>query len=257
MSRMIQEPAMEGKVVIVTGASSGVGYATVRRLIHSEGATVIAVARRRMFRIEALSSQAEKGRLVAITADMADRTQADALMTQVFEKYGHVDAFVHAVNRVLKLSALDVTDQEFDLTMQVNVKSALYAVQALTPHLRRQHRGGIVIYNPTPLETEAFVASEAVYAASANALSALANGWGRQLASHGIPVFEVAPCPVKEALLATQTPHDLQIVEALRDAMFATPRLHAAPALELQPQHANFSAPTVISERGGLRLMTF
>ena len=257
MSRMTQEPAMEGKVVIVTGASSGVGYATVRRLIHSEGATVIAVARRRMFRIEALASQAGKGRLIAITADMADRPQADALMAQVFEKYGRVDAFVHAVNRVLKLSALDVTDQEFDLTMQVNVKSALYGVQALTPHLRRQHGGSIVIYNPTPLETEAFVASEAVYAASANALSALANGWSRQLSSHGIPVVEVAPSPVKEALLATQTPHDQQLVEALRETMFAIQRPTLVTTPDTQAQHASFSAPTVISERGGLRLMTF
>ncbi|BDI32880.1 oxidoreductase [Capsulimonas corticalis] len=257
MARMTQEPAMEGKVVIVTGASSGVGYATVRRLIHSEGATVIAVARRRMFRIEALANQAAKGQLTAITADMADRGQADALMAQVFEKYGHVDAFVHAVNRVLKLSALDVTDQEFDLTMQVNVKSALYAVQALTPHLRRQRCGGIVIYNPTPLETEAFVASEAVYAASANALSALASGWRRQLSSFGIPVVEVAPCPAKEALLATQTPHDQQIVETLRDTMFMTPRAGLTAIPEPLPPHANFSAPTVISERGGLRLMTF
>ena len=79
--------------------------------------------------------------------------------------------------------------------MQVNVKSALYGVQAVAPAPAPQGAGGIVIYNPTPRETAEFVASEAVYTAAAHALSALAAGWTRQLEGSGVGVREVAPSP--------------------------------------------------------------
>ena len=161
MGRNAQEPAMARRLVIVTGASSGVGYATVRRLVLNEGATVVAIGRRRMFRIESLANQVEPGRLTAFTGDMASRDSANALIGKVVEQFGQVDAFVHSVNRALKHTALEVSDTEFDLTMQVNVKSALYGVQALATHFRRQRKGVVVIYNPTPMETAAFVAAEA------------------------------------------------------------------------------------------------
>ena len=132
--------ALEGRIIVVSGASSGVGYSAARRLALHEGATVVAVARRRVFRIEALAKQIAEQfhaeRLLPITADMAAPGQAEALAQQVEEKFGRIDGFLHGVNRALRLTALEVSDQEFDLTMQVNVKSALYGVQAIAPSLR-------------------------------------------------------------------------------------------------------------------------
>jgi NAD(P)-dependent dehydrogenase (short-subunit alcohol dehydrogenase family) len=246
---------MARRLIIVTGASSGVGYATVRRLVLNEGATVVAIGRRRMFRIESLANQVEPGRVTAFTGDMASRDSANSLIGQVVEKFGHVDAFVHSVNRALKHTALEVSDGEFDLTMQVNVKSALYGIQALAPHFRRQRKGVIVVYNPTPVETAAFVAAEAVYTASAHALSALTAGWTRQLEPYGINVFEVAPAPANESALAVQTAHDHLLVETLRDGMFNT----AKPA-DQTPELALANAgnmPTVVREYGGLKLTSY
>ena len=159
-----KDATLPGRLIIVTGASSGIGYGTTRRLAQMEGARVVAVARRRVFRIEALAAQVREqtgeDRIFPLTTDMADRAQAEAVVRQVEEQFGRIDGFVHAVNRTLKMGALDVSDQEFDLTMQVNVKSALYGVQAVVPTLRRLGTGGIVIYNPTPRETAEFVAAE-------------------------------------------------------------------------------------------------
>jgi len=248
---------MARRLIIVTGASSGVGYATVRRLIVSEGASVVAIGRRRMFRIESLASQVEPGRLTALTGDMASRESANALIGQVVEKFGHVDAFAHAVNRALKHTALEVTDLEFDLTMQVNVKSALYGLQALAPHFRRQRKGVVVIYNPTPAETAAFVAAEAVYTASAHALSALTGGWSRQLDPHGVHVYEVAPPPVTDNALALQAPHDQLIVEALRQGFFFPNTVHDPKADAVVVPRATAPIPTVVKERGGLRLTSY
>ncbi len=190
---------LAGRLIIITGASSGIGYGTARRLAQTEGARIVAVARRRVFRIEALAAQVREqtgeDRIFPLTTDMANRAQAETVVGQIEEKFGRIDGFIHAVNRALRLTALDVSDHEFDLTMQVNVKSALYGVQAVAPIFRRQGEGGIVIYNPTPRETTEFVASEAVYTAAAHALSALTAGWTRQLESSGIGVREVTPSP--------------------------------------------------------------
>ena len=255
----ITRGALEGRIIVVTGASSGVGYAAARRLAQCEGATVVAVARRRVFRIEALAKQVAEQyrseRLLPITADMAAPGQALALARQVEEKFGRIDGFLHGVNRALRLTALEVSDQEFDLTMQVNVKSALYGVQAIAPALRRHGQGSVVIYNPTPEQTPAFSASEAVYAAAAQALSALTDGWRRQLAPHGIRVREVAPEPAGEGALLEDSSHDDLVLEALRESL----ALAAADSLTSRPTRLPDSVlrPVVLSQRGGLSLTQF
>ena len=254
--------------MIITGASSGIGYGAARRLAQNEGARVVAVARRRVFRIEALATQIQEQvgeeRIFPLTTDMADRDQAEAVVRQIEEKFGRIDGFIHAVNRALKLTALDVNDREFDLTMQVNVKSALYGVQAVAPVLRRQGSGGIVIYNPTPRETSEFVASEAVYTAAAHALSALSAGWTRQLDGSGVGVREVAPSPDDNVLEGSWgragTSHDSLLVAALRETLDAR-ALEAfpagkAPLLQFR-QAPEAPAPQTIRSLGGLVLKEF
>lgn len=251
------EGTLAGRLIIITGASSGIGYGTTRRLAQVEGARVVALARRRVFRIEALAAQVREqtgeDRIFPLTTDMADRAQAEAIVRQVEERFGRVDGFIHAVNRALRLTALEVSDPEFDLTMQVNVKSALYGVQAVTPILRRQREGGIVIYNPTPRETTEFVASEAVYTAAAHALSALTAGWIRQLEGSGIGLREVAPSPdrdrVETPVSHAGTTHDALLVAALRETLAVSP---APPKTSLL-----FRQPQVLGARGGLVLKEF
>ena len=271
-----KDGTLAGRLIIITGASSGIGYGAARRLAQTEGARVVAVARRRVFRIEALAAQVQEQvgeeRVFPLTTDMADRTQAEAVVRQIEDKFGRIDGFIHAVNRALKLPALDVNDREFDLTMQVNVKSALYGVQAVAPALRRQGSGGIVIYNPTPSETDEFVASEAVYTAAAHALSALTAGWVRQLTGSGVGVREVAPSP--EAGDGTWgragAAHDALLVAALQEALIAAvpePAAHAkssllsfrASAERSEPERPAPSArdPQILRSRGGLVLKEF
>jgi len=260
--------ALAGRLILITGASSGIGYGTARRLAQAEGARVVAVARRRVFRIEALAAQvreqAGEERLFPLTADMADRAQAEEVVRQVEERFGRLDGFIHAVNRALHLTALEVSDHEFDLTMQVNVKSALYGVQAVAPALRRAGAGGIVIYNPTPRETAGFVAAEAVYAAAAHALSALTAGWTRQLDGSGIGVREVAPAPdgdsVETSPLARRmsgSAHDALLVAALHETLTAPAAPNAAAPPAPKTPLPQFRPPQTLRSHGGLVLKEF
>ena len=249
--------SLAGKLVIVTGASSGIGYCTTRRLAQMEGAQVVAIARRRVFRIEALAiqirEQTGEDRIFPLTSDMADRAQAQTIVEQVEKQFGRVDAFIHAVNRALRLGALEVNDHEFDLTMQINVKSALYGVQAVVPLLKQQRAGGIIIYNPTPKQTTDFVASEAVYAAAAHALSALTAGWTRQLDGSGVGIREVAPAPEGDVVETPTTrsgmTHDVLLVTALQEALSVMAPVQPPPSLFRQPQ--------TLRSRGGLTLQEF
>ena len=275
-----KDAALAGRLVIVTGASSGIGYGAARRLAQMEGARVVAVARRRVFRIEALAAQVREqtgeDRIFPLMTDMADRAQAETVVRQVEEQFGRIDGFIHAVNRTLKLGALEVSDNEFDLTMQVNVKSALYGVQAVVPALRRYSAGGIVIYNPTPRETLDFVASEAVYTAAAHALSALTAGWTRQLDGSGVGVREVAPSPdgteTETVLSRAGAAHDALLIAALREALGSPvvapvappktslfqfrPSQESRPPQEARPVHEP-RQPQVLRSHGGLVLTEF
>ncbi len=243
---------LSGKLIVVTGASSGVGYAATRHLVQHENAVVVAVARRRVFRVEALAKVVGPDRLFSVTADMSEPGQAASLFADVRERWGRVDGFVHAVNRALRLSALEVSDTEFDLTMQVNVKSALYGVQAVAPLFREQGHGAIVIYNPTPERTASFAASEAVFSAAACALSALTEGWARQLDGTGVQVCEVSPSPESSG---KGTPHEVLLAEALGSAGTVS------ASSTLPPAKASFqladASPVVLSARGGLSLTQF
>ncbi len=238
---------------MVTGASSGVGYALTRRLAEEEGAHVLAVARRRVFRLEALVKQVGEEHLSVMTADLAAPGQAEEIAEFIGDVWGGVDGFVHGVNRSLRRSALDVTDDEFDLTMQVNVKSALYGVQALAPFMRAQAEGAIVIYNPTPARTEEFAASEAVTLAASSALSALCDGWARQLEGYGVSVQEVAPAPVEECAQG-RAAHETLLLETLRCAL---QRPSAPPLPLLKTPEELMTAPLILSARNGLSLAQF
>lgn len=250
--------SLAGRRIIVTGASSGVGYALTRRLAQVEGANVIAVARRRVFRIEALVQQVGEERLTPMTVDMAAPGDADALIRQALERWGEIDGFVHGVNRSLRLTALDVSDAEFDLTMQVNVKSALYGVQAAAPIFREQGHGAVVIYNPTPVRTEDFAASEAVYSAAAHALSALTAGWARQLSPTGTAVCEVSPVPnAASQPMSRPLPHDSLLLESLRTALLTPPDVRQYAIENPAPTIFTESPPVILTSRGGLSLTQF
>lgn len=243
---------LSGRLIVVTGASSGVGYAATRHLVQHENAVVVAVARRRVFRVEALAKVVGPDRLFSVTADMSEPGQAASLFAMVQEKWGRVDGFVHAVNRALRLTALEVSDTEFDLTMQVNVKSALYGVQAVAPLFREQGHGSIVIYNPTPERTASFAASEAVVSAAACALSALTEGWARQLESTGVQVREVSPPPESAGQGSS---HEVLLAEALISGGMAPASFPLPTAVSSFPTAQTSSV--VLSARGGLSLTQF
>jgi NADP-dependent 3-hydroxy acid dehydrogenase YdfG len=128
---------LTGTVAIITGASSGIGYATAKSLAE-QGASVAVVARR-SDRLDALVAEIESagGTALAVTADIADRGQAEAAVAKTIERFGRLDILVNNAGLMLLGPAADADIDEWEQMIAVNQHGVLYMTKAALPYLRK------------------------------------------------------------------------------------------------------------------------
>jgi NADP-dependent 3-hydroxy acid dehydrogenase YdfG len=180
----------EGKVVVVTGASAGIGAALAEELAR-RGARLVLAARRR----DALEAVARRaGDAEPVTADVTQRADVERVMAAALARFGRVDAWVNNAGRGITrpLEALD--DDAIDTMVRDNVKSALYGMQVVLPHLKA--RGDGVIANVSSmLGRVPFATVRSAYSAAKAALDSLTETLRFELAQGfpGIRVVLVLP----------------------------------------------------------------
>jgi NADP-dependent 3-hydroxy acid dehydrogenase YdfG len=132
---------LEGTVALVTGASSGIGEATARRLA-AEGASVALVARRRE-RLEELAASlvSAGGKALAIEADITDRGQARAAVERAVAQLGRLDVLVNNAGLLLIGPVADAPEEEWERMLEINVQAVLTMTRAALPHLVRAAEG--------------------------------------------------------------------------------------------------------------------
>lgn len=181
---------LEGRSCVVTGASSGIGEATVRALAGA-GARVVAGARR-LDRLEALAASVEDGRVLAMEADVTRRKDVDALAGSAVEAFGRLDVWVNNAG-VMPLSPLeDLRVEDWERMVDVNVKGVLYGLAAALPPMIEAGGGHIV--NVGSLAGRRPFPGGAVYSATKFAVRALT--WGMHLelaAERNVRVTDVQP----------------------------------------------------------------
>ncbi|MGW0945414.1 SDR family NAD(P)-dependent oxidoreductase [Streptomyces sp. NPDC002623] len=126
---------LTGSVALVTGASSGIGAATARRLAE-HGASVVLVARRKD-RLDDLASVIEKagGTALVVEADITDRAQAEAAVQQTVERSGRLDILVNNAGLMLLGPVVDADVEEWERMIAINLQGLLYTTRAALPHL--------------------------------------------------------------------------------------------------------------------------
>lgn len=129
----------ETKNVVITGASGGIGAALAIQL-GASGHRVAAAPRREA----ELNEVASRAGAVAIVTDVTRRADVDRLRDRAIDAFGHVDMWVNNAGRGITRPVLELQDDEFDAIMAVNVKSALYGMQAIAPHFVERGRGHII-----------------------------------------------------------------------------------------------------------------
>src|SRR3954469_3143550 len=132
---------MQDRVVVITGASAGIG-AALARLIGNQGARPVLLARREP---ELLAVAAESGpHAMAMVTDVTRRDDAKRARAAGLARHGHVDVWINNAGRGISRPVSELTDEDFDDMMLVNVKSALYGMQAVLPHFKQRRRGQII-----------------------------------------------------------------------------------------------------------------
>jgi NADP-dependent 3-hydroxy acid dehydrogenase YdfG len=133
---------LTGTVALVTGASSGIGEATARRL--AEDGTSVALVARRRDRLEALATQIERagGTALVLEADITDRTQAEAAVQQTVEQFGHLDILVNNAGLMLLGPVVGADPDEWDRMIAINAQGLLYTTHAALPYLLKAAENG-------------------------------------------------------------------------------------------------------------------
>jgi NADP-dependent 3-hydroxy acid dehydrogenase YdfG len=132
---------MSNTVVVITGASAGIG-AALGELLAAKGMSLVLVARRKD-ELEAVTARCG-GRALAIVADAADRAEVRRVVDAALERFGHIDVWVNNVGRGITRMPSQLTDEDVDHMMRLNVKSALYGMQEVLPHFQARGTGQII-----------------------------------------------------------------------------------------------------------------
>ncbi len=135
---------LTGKVAIVTGASQGIGQATVMRLA-GEGALVVAVARgRELLDITAAQVREAGGRAHAVSADVSKPEAAAAIVEQTLKAFGRIDILVNNAGTSATGAFESVTDEAWQADLDLKLFGAIRLIRAAVPHMRQQRGGRIV-----------------------------------------------------------------------------------------------------------------
>jgi len=191
---------IQNKVVIITGASSGLGEATAKRLAAS-GAKLMLGARREDRLKELVAAIAQTGGTATyLVTDVTDRAQVEALAKQTLSTYGRIDVLINNAG-LMPLSPLDqIKVEEWDQMIDVNIKGVLYGIAAVLPMMRQQKSGHII--NVSSVAGHKVFPGAAVYCATKFAVRAISEGL--RLESNGeIRSTNISPGAVATELTST------------------------------------------------------
>ena len=178
---------LEGKVAVVTGASSGIGEAAALELAR-RGASVAVVARS-AGRLEALAGRASGGRILAVEADVSDRSSVEAMVGRVVEEFGRLDVLVNNAGLGLSGRISELRAEDLRYVFEVNTIGPLNCVQAALPHMGRGGR----ILNISSVVGKRAIPKVGGYCSTKFALNALSDSLRVEVANRGISVTSVYP----------------------------------------------------------------
>lgn len=207
---------IKGKVAVITGASSGIGYATALAL--SKAGAKIAAGARRTDRLESLQSEIAKsgGEVLIHKLDVTKKAECDAFVDAVIKKWGAVDILVNNAGLMPLSFFKSLKVDEWDRMIDVNVKGVLYCTAAVIAHMLNKKSGHIV--NISSVAGRVVFPAGSVYCATKHAVAALSEGLRQELSPRAnIRVTCIEPGVVATELTNTITDKALEkFVESLK-----------------------------------------
>jgi NADP-dependent 3-hydroxy acid dehydrogenase YdfG len=160
---------MKNKVVVITGASAGIGAALATQ-VSKQGARVVLLARREKELNEVAQACGEHA--LPIVTDVTHRSAVEAACQQARSHFGQIDVWVNNAGKGITRKVSQLTDEDVDDMMLINVKSALYGIQSVLPHFQQRKQGHIINVS-SMLGRVPFAAFRSAYCAAKHALNSL------------------------------------------------------------------------------------
>jgi NADP-dependent 3-hydroxy acid dehydrogenase YdfG len=194
---------IKDKIVVVTGASSGLGEATAR-LLTAQGATVVLGARR-ADRLQSLAKdiEARGGTALAVATDVTQPEQVKALVESAVRTYGRIDVMINNAGLMPQAPLDQLKVDEWERMIDVNIKGVLYGIAAALPHMQRQKAGHFI--NVSSVAGHRVGPGFAVYATTKYAVRALSEGLRQEVKPYNIRTTVISPGAVATELPNTIT----------------------------------------------------
>ena len=236
---------LKGRTALVTGGSRGIG-AAVCRLLAEAGAAVATNCRERIGKAEQLADEISQrgGRAIAIAADVSQREAVSGMVERVTAELGPIDILVNNAGIAITRGIDDLSEEDFDRTILVNLKSAFLCTQALLPSMRTRKWGRIVNISSGAARGAGSIGPH--YNASKAGMEGLTRGYAARLVKEGITVNAVAPSLIETDMMSGNP----QLVSRIPLCRFGTAE-EVAKAVMLLVDNAYMTGQTV-SLSGGM-----
>jgi NADP-dependent 3-hydroxy acid dehydrogenase YdfG len=205
--KLIMNNNIEGKVIVITGASSGLGEAAARHL-SAQGAIVVLGARR-ADRIQALAEDLNKkgGKAVAITTDVTHADQVKKLVDTAVQKFGKIDVILNNAGLMPQSPLNRLKLDEWNRMIDVNIKGVLYGIAAALPYMQKQKSGHII--NVSSVAGHKVRAGGAVYSATKHAVRVISEGLREEVKPYNIRTTIISPGAIDTELPNTISEPDV------------------------------------------------
>jgi len=189
--------SLSGKTAIVTGGDSGIGHAISLALGRAGAAVVVNFHRDEAAAEATVGSIVDAGgRAIAVAGDVSSVADIGRLVERAVEAYGRLDIMVNNAGMETRTSTLETTEEQFDMVIGVDLKSAFFGVQLAARQMLAQDGGGRII-NISSIHEDWPMPGNSPYCAAKGGVRMLTRTAGVELAPHGITVVGVAPGAVR------------------------------------------------------------
>lgn len=226
------EHPLSGKVVIITGASSGIGAATARALARL--GCRLTLAARSAEKLDALAEELGPQAL-AVPTDVTRAEDAARMAAQTLERFGRIDALFANAGVYIRGPLGESSPDDWANLLDININGVLRGIHAVLPAMQTQKSGDILV--TSSISGFIDIHGEPVYSASKHAVQGLVHTLRRQFASDGIRVMALAPGMVANELWGIDDPKDIERRVAERSSLRSEDVAEAVVFMLSQPPH--------------------